>query len=292
MFFETVNYGLKKSNKDAYGIINYIIQNKEDNKICIIGNSRAMNDLNPLVFEQEIGVATFNSGNYKNQITEVKLLLDRYLYSNHSKPKAILFVIDGNVLNADLEISFPPRYFPYYDDSLIYNEIAKVNPEIRAIKKCPAIAITQYTDYMRQLGMISAISPQCWLENKGFLPLQTGEFHEGKKTSGLDSKVMFDVSGLKKMMDLCKTMQKLGIKLYLIAPPTFQKNDLDLMKCPFGEALKQFIKKYLKDYNVDLLDYTHIDLCLKKKYFYDTYHLNAKGAEVFSKLVVQDIKLK
>ena len=45
-----------------------------------------------------------------------------------------------------------------------------------------------------------------------------------------------------------------------------------------------------KDFNIFFLDYSNDAMCKDKNLFYNSMHLNAKGAELFSKKLVTDLK--
>lgn len=49
-------------------------------------------------------------------------------------------------------------------------------------------------------------------------------------------------------------------------------------------------KKILDKYNVPLWDYASDTAFIKRKYFYDLVHLNAKGADLFSSLIASRMK--
>lgn len=49
-------------------------------------------------------------------------------------------------------------------------------------------------------------------------------------------------------------------------------------------------KKYAENYNIDFLDYSKDSICLNKKYFYNSMHLNKEGSNLFTKTLSKDLK--
>jgi lysophospholipase L1-like esterase len=49
-------------------------------------------------------------------------------------------------------------------------------------------------------------------------------------------------------------------------------------------------RKYADDYQIPFFDYSNDSLCLNKELFYNTTHLNKKGADLFSKKLASDLR--
>ena len=49
-------------------------------------------------------------------------------------------------------------------------------------------------------------------------------------------------------------------------------------------------KTTLQKYNLSLLDYSEDTISYQQKYFYNTTHMNNKGADVFTKELSQDLQ--
>ena len=50
------------------------------------------------------------------------------------------------------------------------------------------------------------------------------------------------------------------------------------------------VKKYADQFNIPFLDYSEDSMSDNTRYFYDIYHLNAIGSEVFSQKLANDLK--
>ena len=51
-----------------------------------------------------------------------------------------------------------------------------------------------------------------------------------------------------------------------------------------------FYKKIADKYNIPFIDYSADSMCYNKDYFYNSEHLNLKGANMFSQKLASDLK--
>ena len=84
----------------------------------------------------------------------------------------------------------------------------------------------------------------------------------------------------------CKTN---NIKVILVYPPEYiegQKFEVNR-----AEIISLF-KKFSKKYNIPYHDFSDDSICFKKKLFYNATHLNKTGAELFTKQLIDTLKIK
>jgi hypothetical protein len=63
----------------------------------------------------------------------------------------------------------------------------------------------------------------------------------------------------------------------------------------FVENRKEIIDKYqyfANKYNLQFLDYSANEICMQRDLFYNASHLNKKGAEIFTKKLIKDVKFE
>ena len=56
------------------------------------------------------------------------------------------------------------------------------------------------------------------------------------------------------------------------------------------EIFKMF-KEIANNYDVEFMDYSQDPICYDKSFFYNSQHLNAKGAELFSKKIAVEMAI-
>jgi hypothetical protein len=81
--------------------------------------------------------------------------------------------------------------------------------------------------------------------------------------------------------------EKDGIKVYLVNTPEYIEGQ------KYVTNRKQILNKiefYSKKHNLPFLNYSDDDICHNKDYFYNSTHLNKKGAEIFSRKLASDLK--
>ena len=115
----------------------------------------------------------------------------------------------------------------------------------------------------------------------GFQPRHaawTGDFERFKKSNGT---VRFEVeaNGVRQLDELLRLCQAQGIRVLLVYSPVYYEmqaleGNRDEIFARFGELAAR--------YGATLWDYSHSPVSLRKDYFYNSQHLNAEGAAVFS----------
>jgi len=289
--FSFLNYGLRHQKNDSFGVINELITSNADHRIVFVGSSLSKNNINPLVFDSITGTNSYNFGFYGAKINHSEMIIKRYLSSHHPVPETIFLMLEPYILDSLNKINFPVQYYPYYNDSLIYEYVSKCDEDIKTIASFPFIGITKYNDYLKSLGIAGTLFPNRIAKGliKGFEPLHGSHMAEIEKASfdkALKSEKIND-EGLRCFESICRLCQQKKIKLVIVIPPTFLSERIrkkyDVKE--FISVLNPFIVKY----NMLLLDHTSLDLCYKKELFFDGHHLNDKGANVYSRILASAV---
>ena len=58
----------------------------------------------------------------------------------------------------------------------------------------------------------------------------------------------------------------------------------------YHQQMHDNFQKYANKYNIPILDYTDMDICYDTAFFYNSMHLNKKGANIFTDSLANDIK--
>lgn len=291
LLFAFINYGLRKQKNDSFGVINELVGGNSNYDVLFIGSSLSKNNIDPFVFDSVKGSNSYNFGFYGAKINHSRMMVSRYLHSGHPAPKEIILLLEPYILDSLSKINFPIQYYPYYEDTAIYNYVSKYDPEIKLIKRFPFIGITKYNDYLKSLGLTGVFFPgrTTSAPTKGFEPLNGSHIAEVERTAVLTDDPLnmplkhVTKEGLQCLEDICKMCLNANVRLVFVMPPTFLSEKIrkkyDVRK--FEEALQPFLAKY----NVTLLDHTGIDLCKKGELFFDGHHLNKTGAGLYTRIL-------
>ncbi len=272
-----------------------IYERKIDADCILLGSSVVKYGIVPKILDSILNVKSYNLG------FDGDLFCTQYaryqLYRKNNKPKVILQVLSYGALmkkSRDNEKAIhwgmlqPMRFAPYLDNPFVCHATKRKN----AFKIWDYyVPLTKYTSLLTKKTSIFKEEKNGY---KGYFALDKAfnrsKFDKDKKA--YPNGIILPLSD--KMIHLfedylVKNKQE-NIQTILVFPPIyyeekiFMKNTTDIMN-----AYKQIAKKY----NIIFLDYsdyfsngkaTNID------YFADTWHLNKKGSENFTKKLSEDLK--
>lgn len=255
--------------------------------LAVFGSSRAMIHINPQILEDSLQMKTHNLGLNGSKFKMQYYRFLKYL-DNNQHPKTIVWNLDTFSFSHIDEVFQPNQYVPFmlwnyklysylkeYEDSDWKNYII---PFYRyenqkywqdEIKKADKETLNKSGDF-RTKGFKSY--DRKWNVNWATLKAKDAEFDH-------------DVYPL--MEDLIKKCKEENIQLiFTVAPEFYKGQDYMLNR---DEIINRY-KKTLENHNLPLLDYSDDSISYQQKWFYNTTHLNNKGADEFSRRLAEDLK--
>lgn len=268
-------YFLNRTKGGDYGRNNYIC-NQVDADILVFGSSRAFHHYNPIILTDSLGKSCYNCGQDGNGII---LNYARYqLINQRYHPNVVIYDIANSF---DLLTGDNHKYLKwikaYYDKEGIYEVFDSVDP----IEKYKMISqMYRYNSSFIQIAS-DFIHPMQSDGIRGFRPvdkeMDTMKISE-KKEENTD--YIFDtlkISYITKMIDLSN-----DTRFIFVVSPIWYGMDTTPLK-PIISICKQKSIPFL-DFSNDP-KYVH-----NNEYFYDGSHLNAKGADEFTRDLIMHIK--
>ena len=260
----------------------YYINNLSNEDILIFGSSRALNHYNPRVFEDSLGLTTYNCGENETGIVcfypKLNLIKERYV------PKVIIYdVYSPDLLDSlrfynidylkSLKTSYGKTFavdsmFWRYDSLSRYKMLSK---------------LYQYNSHfldiiLDNMTIISALRTKMYY--KGFYLLNKGQMRDEPFMNNKHHRYVYDIEKLHLIEKLILENKDLT-RLYFVSSPVYGATN-DEMFDP--------IKKICNKYNIPFLNYyCDTTFTLHKEYFVNHNHLNTNGAKVFSAKIVHQI---
>lgn len=267
---------------------NRVNQGKIDVDLAVFGSSRAMIHINPQILEDSLHMKTHNLGLNGSKFKMQYYRFLKYL-DNNLHPKTIVWNLDTFSFSHIDEVFQPNQYVPFmlwnyklytylkeyenadWKDYLIpfyrYEDQKYWQDEIKKAEK----ETVDKNGYFRQKGFKSY--NRKWNVNWATLKAKDAEFDA-------------DVYPL--IENLIKRCQQENIQLiFTIAPEFYKGQDYMLNR---DEIVERY-KKTLKQYDLPLLDYSKDSISYQQKWFYNTTHLNDKGADEFTRKLAQDLQI-
>jgi hypothetical protein len=279
-----VNFGMHRIKTSGFGVSNRIMSGQVNAEIVVSGSSRALTHYESEVIEKITGYSTFNIGRNGSQ-TDMQLAFLKAYLQNNAKPKLVIHNLDLYSFQTSKEIFDPAQYMPYLDQRPIYEAIRRIYPDAWKWKYLPLydyVAEDMRFSWFRGLRALLGIQPR---EDhvQGFLPRHTswtGDFEKFRASNpnGVMTEMQEEgVRCIKKLIELC---QREGIKLLLVYSPEYY--EIQRLERNRGEIFGK-IREICGAYGVPFWDYSDSRISRDRNYFYNSQHLNADGAGVFSR---------
>ncbi len=296
LFFMFINLGLKNQKNDTFPVIRELVNSVENHQVIFVGSSLAKNNINPLVYDSINKVNSYNFGYPGAKIEHNLMIIKRYLQSNHPAPQKIFIVLEPYVLDSTTEINFPVQYYPYCNDSTIYNFVSKYDPDIKLVKYFPFIGVSKYNDYLKNLGIMGVLSPNRITSAliKGYEPLDAGswkvdaEVARNKTKQIIPTNIKNHNEGLKHLEGICKACSEKNIQLVFVLPPVYHQKSTVNKTSPIAFVAE--LEPLITEYNILLIDHTQIELSFNKEFYFDWHHLNSRGAKIYTAILANETK--
>lgn len=289
-----ISRNLKKSNSHAQGEYptwNAVLDGQIKGDIIINGSSRAWVQINPTMIENSLKVPAYNLGIDGHNFWLQNLRYTLFLKYN-PKPKLIIHSVDIVTLMKGAELYNPNQFLPY----MLWNEdIQKATsvykgytyldykiPLLRYYGKTDALMSTLKLLFQPQSNQIKRIKGYQG-QNKSW----NSDFDKAKKEMKF-----FEAKQDKKLIQLfdnyLKTCQKNNIMVILVYPPEYIEGQ-KFTKNREKEVIANY-KNWSTKYKIPFYDFSNDSLCLDKKYFYNTAHLNKTGAKLYTAKLIDSLK--
>ncbi len=287
-----IDYGLKQSNDSLYETWNKINNKEIDSDIVFFGSSRTLKHYEPSIFESKLNLKTYNLGNDATAI-DVQEIRNKLYFEKYRSTKIIIQNVDISSLFKTTEIVNKEQYFPFYTlqnynvlnslDSNVYLEYLVPMYKYRGFLKTIDVSLKGYFFKEEKNNNYKGFS----VNNSSW----SNKFDKLKKTLKGEN-IDFSHVNFKERFKVFDTMlDDLNLHsdvVFLIwAPEYYERQELE--GSVLLEVKKHYVQAAKKNPKIFFLDFTKDSLCLDKKYFYNSYHLNGTGASIFSSKVADSI---
>ena len=266
---------------------NQIKEGKTKAELAVFGSSRAFIQINPKILEKE---TKLNSYNFGLNGSKFKMQFYRFnIYLKHNpKPKIVVWNLDTFSFSHIEEVFQPNQYVPF----MLWNrDLYKALDEYKSTNVWDFILpLYRYRDQVYWKDQISRskkekLGKDGLFRKEGFMSYDRKWDVNWTKMKKKNSD--FDFNDYPLLEELIKRCKKENIKLvFTIAPEFYKGQDYMLNR---DEVINRY-KTTLQKYNLPLLDYSEDTISYQQKYFYNTTHMNKKGADVFTKELSQDLQ--
>lgn len=270
-----------KNAKGGYiGHHNYVTD-KVNEDILIFGSSRAIHHYNPQILTDSLGLTCYNCGQDGNGIILFYGLWQ--MIKEHHLPQMIIYDV-----NTDFDLyegENNQKYLGWLRADYNRPGVKQVFADVDPTEKYKMMSMLYRYNSKFMQNITDFVHPIFGIEGNGFLPLD-GEMDRMKVRIDIDKeKVIPSVDSLKiayinKLIDEIDEMD--SVQLLFVASPTwYETEQMDY------EPIREICNKR----NIKFVDYSSNEKYVQQdKWFKDGVHLNAQGADEFTKDLVEFLR--
>lgn len=281
-----VDGGLRRISTAKFGSMNRVFAGQVNADIIINGSSRALVHYDPRIITQATGLSAYNLGMNGVQIDVQLAVLKAYLSLNR-KPRVVVQNLESFTFETTKpgEIYDPAVYAPYLGNDALYESLLRIDPVVWKWRHIPlyvyAIEDLRFTWGRGLLAWLGVHGRETYFQ--GFNPrdtMWTGDFEQFRAAvgpKGVTNRIESD--GLKALEELVRLCRDSGIDVILAYSPVYF--EMQALETNRAEIFATF-EKLSREAHVTFWDFSQLPLARQRELFYNSQHLNARGAELFS----------
>ena len=286
------NYGLKKTRIHNFGEWNDIYNSQINANLLILGSSRAWVEISPRIIDSVLHVNSYNLG---MDGTHFDLQNERFkIYLQHNvKPKQIIMTLDLFTLVKRDDLFDELQFYPYINDSIVFNILVQHKGILEKMNfNFPYFRYLNDTE-LREVGFNEFFNFAHYnsYKYKGYKSNDSkwnNEFELFKNNNSKGIRWKFNVDLINQFISFIQYCKQNNIKIIFVYPPEYYEAQLLTIN---RKEIMSFYANIAAKNKLLFLDYSNDSICNNKKYFYNSQHLNTIGAVLFSKKLVEDIKV-
>jgi hypothetical protein len=280
---QAIKMGMRRIKTSAFGASNRAMAGQVNADIVISGSSRALTHYQSKIIEDITGRRTFNIGRNGSQ-TDMQLAFLKAYLKNNRKPELVIHNLDLFSFQTSKEIYDPAQYMPFLDQAPIYDAILQVYPDVWKWKYLPLYGyIAEDMRFSWLLGVKALFGIQPREDHiQGFLPRHTrwtGDFEKYRDDNPDGVHTEIEIQGVRDVEELVALCKEAGVPLLLVYSPEY--HEMQTLERNRDEVFNK-IHEICHRFDVPLWDYSGSPISQDRAYFYNSQHLNAVGARVFS----------
>lgn len=278
-----ITTGLRRIKTSSFGAWNQVMEGRVNAEVIVTGSSRASVHYDPRTIEAATGQTAFNLGLNGSQ-TDMQVAFFKAYLAHNRTPEIVLHNLDAFSFVTSHEVYNPAQYSPYLYDNELYGALRKINTGIWKSRYVPLygyVVEDMNLTWVRGLAGFFGWSPA---EDyfQGFNPRHktwTNEFDSFKAHNPHGVRFDIEPAGIRDLEELIRVCKEHGIQLIFVYSPEYRE-----MQGLTQNRLEIFdrFRELANHYDVPFWDYSDWKYDDNRDLFYNSQHLNATGAAVFS----------
>jgi len=271
--------GLLNYDTSSRGVWNRVVRGEVNADLLVCGSSRGQTHYDAQILSKETGLSTYNVGRNGTPMDLQLGFLKTYLAHNRA-PKYVVQNLDVFCFLTSKRVYEPWQYIPYLNEP-IYDGLVAIDPGYARMRKVPLLGIIEHRLFLTALGGLLGITQE---EDHfyGYKPEDlawTGEFEKYQQRNPKGIVMKMEAKGIEVFIELLELCAKSKIKLILVYSPEYREGQKLFNN---REEVFTKIRQIADSYGVEFIDYSADPICDDRSLFYNSQHLNRRGATLFS----------
>ena len=272
--------GLTRYHASARGVWNSVVQGKVNADIVVCGSSRALVHYDPAIIKARTGWSAYNLGRNSTWPDLQLIFLKTYLAHNRA-PKCIVINVDHTCFAVTKRVYDPGQYIPYLDEPALYDKLVLLDNRYERMRHFPLLGVIEHRLFLASLaGLFGIYGKEDHFD--GFAPSTrtwSSEFDRFKRDNPDGFTIPIEEEGTAIFGDLIRVGLKAGSRVVLVYSPEYY--EAQILTRNRKEILDQ-VRKIADRCGVEFWDFSDNPICQDKSFFYNSQHMNKRGADIFS----------
>jgi hypothetical protein len=278
-----IHTGLRRITTSDFGISNQVVDGRAGAQIIISGSSRALTHYDATLIGQVTKRSVLNLGLNGTQTDVQVAFLNLHLRLN-AKPALVIHNLDPYAFLTSHEIYDPAKYMPYLDQPEIYAAVLRVYPQAWKWRYLPlygyAVEDLRFTWLAGAKALLNLQPSQDRvLGYQARHTPWTGDFEKFKASHPDGVKLGIEPQGIKDVAEIAAVCRQHGVPLLFVFSPEYA--EMQAMTRNRAEVFGHF-RTISAEAGAEFWDYSDSPLCRERELFYNSQHLNVRGATAFS----------
>lgn len=287
-----IDFGVRHSDLEQTGKVNKIMNHDVDPDIMIFGPSVSEVSISPAIIKDKTGLSAFNCSLNGTRFTQYRGLIDEF--ESYSKDNKYVVLVESYFSFEKTDVLMAAeRYLAQIHKDNLYKSLYTIQPDLiwksRYIPFYKYVAVThEYykNSFIGWRRILKRSNPADTLQ--GWDPVdrswEVDQDEAMRQTAPFE--IAIDSGIVKKYIELITKLKKDGKTVILLLSPPYTKV---LNTITDFAPLRKELNVIAKETGSKFLDFTNSDICSDKTLFYNTNHLNIKGARIFSAMLADSL---
>lgn len=281
--------GLRRIKTSEFGVWNAIVDGSINADILITGSSRALTHYDARILQQKLQRTAYNIGLNGSQ-TDMQVARLRTYLAHNRNPGLLIHNLDlFSFQTTHGGVYDPGQFVPYIREPALYEALSRINENAWKSRYLPlygyAVEDLRFTWIQGVRSWFGWNPPEDHFQ--GFKPRHlpwTGEFERFKAQNPKGARFEVEPAGEREMEALLQLCRERRIPVLLVYSPEYL--NMQQMTTNRAEIFARF--RALGDrFGATVWDFSDSPLSPQQDKFYNSQHLNAEGAALFSAAVAE-----